>query len=288
MAPALRLARGTLAAAIAARRESALREGTLQRVPTREHVVEEDGIAFSVRVGAPPARQREAARGASGSSPFLPYEQALLVAELSDTHLCLLNKWSVVDRHVLLVTRAFEDQEDPLGAADFAALFACLRETDGLGFHNAGEAAGASQRHKHLQLVPLPLGPGPAFPLAPRLRAEAEEGRVVAATGLPFPLALARIDALAERDPEDAAGALELLYRELLERMGVQPGRTPYNLLATRRLLWLVPRSRAEWQGIPVNALGFAGALLVPDDAALARLRAVGPLAVLRAVAGSG
>ncbi len=286
MAPGLRLERGTLAAAITARRESALREGALLGIPTREHVVEEDGVAFVVRVVAKPGRERAAARSAGGSNPFLPYEESLFVADVSDTHVCLLNKFCVVDRHVLLATRAFEDQEEPLGAADFAALFACLHETDGLGFYNAGEAAGASQRHKHLQLVPLPLGPRPAFPLAARLLAEAEEGRVVAASHFPFPLALTRIEALTAGDPQDAAGALELLTRELLERIGVRTGRTPYNLLATRRLLWAVPRTRGQWQGIPVNALGFAGALLVPDDAALARLRAVGPLALLREVAG--
>jgi ATP adenylyltransferase len=285
MAPGLRLPRGALAAAIAARRESALRQGALIEIPTREHIVREDGLAFVVRVVAQDRGRAAAGRGGRGN-PFLPYEEALFVADVSDTHVCLLNKFPVVDRHVLLVTRAFEDQEEPLGAADFAALAACLRETDGLGFYNAGEAAGASQRHKHLQLVPLPLGPGPAFPLAARLSERAEEGRVVAATGLPFPVALARIEALAARDPVDAAPALEALYREMLDRTGVRADRAPYNLLATQRLLWLAPRSRGEWQGIPVNALGFAGALLVPDDAALARLRAVGPLALLRAVTG--
>src|SRR5262245_53334937 len=147
MAPGLRLARGALATAIATRRESALREEALAPIATREHVVVEDGLSFVVRVIAQ-ERRRAAARGAGRRNPFLPYEEALFVADLSDTHLCLLNKFPVVDRHVLIVTRAFEDQREPLGAADFAALAACLRETDGLGFYNAGEEAGASQRHK--------------------------------------------------------------------------------------------------------------------------------------------
>jgi len=287
MAHGLWLEPGTLAAAIAARSESALRAGARLPIPTRVHRVEDQGVAFEVRVFEALARKRGATRDQRerGSNPFLPFEEALFVADVSDTHVCLLNKFNVVDRHVLLVTRAFEDQEEPLGPADFAALWACLRETDGLGFYNAGETAGASQRHKHLQLVPLPLGPGHGFPLAPRLEAEAAEGRVLLSSTLPFPVALTRIEKLASRDPGDAAGALGLLYREMLRRTGVRSGRTPYNLLATQRLLWLVPRTRSEWQGIPVNALGFAGALLVPDDAALTRLRAVGPLAVLRAVA---
>jgi ATP adenylyltransferase len=286
MAAHERFERGTLAAAIASRSARALREGLLVPIPTRAHVVEDGGIPFIVRVLAQLELEREAKarQQAAGTNPFLPYDEALRVADLSDTHLCLLNRFNVVERHVLIVTRVFEEQQEPLGPADLAALWTCLEETRGLGFYNAGEAAGASQRHKHLQVVPLPLGSGDAFPLAERLEALAPREGVAVPRGLPFPVALASLEALDRCRPDAAAAALEALYREMLRRTGVVPGRAPYNLLATRRWLWLVPRSRPDWQGIAVNALGFAGALLVPDDAALARLRAVGPLALLRAV----
>ena len=281
---------GTLAAAIAARTESALALGALLPIPTHARVIRERGIPFAVRVLEQLARKQAARVGqqASGTNPFLPYDEELWVADLSDTHVCLLNKFNVVEHHVLLVTRAFEDQEEPLCPADFAALWACLEETSGLCFYNAGQAAGASQRHKHLQAVPLPLGPGDGFPLAGRLGALAPTRGVAVPDGLPFPVALASLEALGSRHPDEAAQTLEALYREMLERTGVVPGRTAYNLLATRRWLWLVPRSQAEWQGISVNALGFAGALIVPDEAAFARLRAHGPLALLRAVTPGG
>ncbi len=281
---------GTLAAAIAERSARALDEGALLPIPTHARVIRERGIPFVVRIIEQLARKQAARSGqrASGANPFLPYDEALWVADLSDTHVCLLNKFNVVERHVLLVTRAFEDQEEPLGPADFAALWTCLEETAGLCFYNAGEAAGASQRHKHLQGVPLPLGPGDGFPLAERLAALAPPRGVAVPEGHPFPIALASLEALGSRRPDDAAPLLEALYREMLERIGVVPGRAAYNLLATRRWLWLVPRSQAEWQGIPVNALGFAGALIVPDETAFARLRAHGPMALLRAVVPGG
>jgi ATP adenylyltransferase len=282
-----RLEAGSLVAAVAARRASALRDGALLPIATREEVIEEDGVAFAVRVAEGLREKQEATRAgrSSGSNPFLPYEPALFVADVSDSYVCLLNKFSVLDGHVLLVTRRFEEQEEPLGADDFTALLACLRETGGLGFHNSGAVAGASQRHRHLQLVPLPIGKGPGFPLAARLEAEVEEGRARASSSLPFPVALARIESLAGRDPAHSAPALAGLYREMLGLLGLDGGRAPHNLLATRRLLWLVPRALPEWSGIPVNALGFAGALLAPGAAALARLRAAGPFAVLRAAA---
>jgi hypothetical protein len=46
----------------------------------------------------------------------------------------------------------------------------------------------------------------------------------------------------------------------------------------------LVPRSRADFEGIAVNSLAFAGALFVRDDAELATLERLGPMAVLRGV----
>ena len=186
------------------------------------------------------------------------------------------------------MTRENIDQDVPLDLADFEALEACMHDAPVIVFYNGGAQAGASQRHKHLQVVPLPLGRGAEFPLAARLEALAPKQGVAVPSDLPFPAALASLEALGAAGPDEAAAELSLLYREMLRRTGVVPGRTPYNLLATRRRLWLVPRTRAEWQGLPVNALGFAGALLVPDEDALARLRTVGPLALLRAVTPGG
>jgi ATP adenylyltransferase len=283
-----RLVPGTLAAALAARDAQARRSGALQPIATESHVVEQEGLRFDVRVlGGLPRKLASGARDArSGRNPFLPPEPELVVADLTDTHLCLLNKFNVLERHLLVVTRRFEEQQSPLGEADFEALWLCLGELDALAFYNSGPLAGASQRHKHLQLVPLPLGAGPAaFPLEPRLASAPAGNAPLAAPGLPFLHALARVDALAALPPAAAAPACAALYREMLARVDADPERTPYNLLATRRWLWLVPRTREGWNGISVNALGFAGALLVADASALARLRDAGPLAALRAVA---
>lgn len=247
------------------------RRGTLQRIPTACEEVEERGVRFLVHVSAQVERKERAGVEAERSArdPFLPYEEDLFVAELSPTHVCLLNKFPVVEPHLLVVTRAFEDQEDPVGRADFEALALCLREIDGLGFYNAGAAAGASQRHKHLQLVTPPLGPGPA-------RAPVEA--LLARSGLPFEHALARLDG-------EGAAKLLAVHHDLLDALGLPraaPG--PYNLLVTRGWMLVVPRTREHFASISVNALGFAGSFYVRDRAELALLRERGPLEVLRAV----
>jgi ATP adenylyltransferase len=252
-----------LADLVDARSARALALGALEPIATELEEIEDDGVRFAVRVMAALARKRAEPPPASGN-PFLPYAEDTFVAELSGTHVLLLNKYPVMRRHVLVVTRAFEEQDAPLGLADFEALEGCRTQLGGLGFYNAGAVAGASQRHKHLQVVALPLGRGPEpLPLGAR----------IAAGDLPFAHGRARLT---------GGGAAELLaaYRELA---AARPG--PYNLLVGDGWLLHVPRVRDAWEGIPVNALGFAGAFLVRDHEELARLRRAGPLHVLRQVA---
>lgn len=268
---------GPLWALARARTAQARAGGAMEPIATTSRVVEEAGARFVVRVVDSVAR-KDAARprvAAAAFDPFLPHDEALFVADVSATHLCLLNKFPVLDDHLLLVTRGFVDQEALLDLADFEALWACLPAGDGgdaLGFYNGGEVAGASQRHKHLQVVGLPLDPAvPGVPIAPLLD-----------RALPFAHALARLDGAG---PGDALEA----YSAALGRLGVAaPGdalqRGPYNLLVTRRWLLVVPRAAERFAGISVNALGFAGALLVRTPAELDLVVRTGVLEVLRAV----
>jgi ATP adenylyltransferase/5',5'''-P-1,P-4-tetraphosphate phosphorylase II len=44
------------------------------------------------------------------TNPFLPYDAELFVCELSPTHVLLLNKFPVVENHVLVVTKGTADR----------------------------------------------------------------------------------------------------------------------------------------------------------------------------------
>jgi len=274
---------------------AARRRGALCPIPSEMETVEQDGIPFIVRVvpaGSLEALKRKYAeqRGETGGrprNPFLPPDEALLVGDLSPTHYCVLNKFNVVEHHLLIVTREFEDQRQPLTLGDFEALWACMGEYDALGFYNSGRTAGASQPHKHLQMVPLPLRPGdratPVDPLIEASRPGAAPGRV---EGLPYPHAIAACDPAWPEAPARAARECLKLYRAMLRRLGLAGNAgelpAPYNLLATRRWLLVVPRSREEVESIPINALGYAGALLARSRAGLERIRRRGPLEILR------
>ncbi|XXF75653.1 ATP adenylyltransferase [Myxococcaceae bacterium GXIMD 01537] len=264
----------------------ALALGALRPIATDCHTLEDGGMRFQVRVLGPAHQKKKPepprAEGPPPAVRFDPFdnpEPALVVGDVTPTHLCLLNKFNVVEHHLLIITRAYEEQSAPLTAGDFEALALCLAGMDGLAFYNSSETAGASQHHKHLQLIP-PLGPGP-------LRAPVEALlREPASPGPDFPHALRRLTP-EDVAPGDRGARLLEAYHALRATLRLAPSE-PYNLLATRDWMLLVPRAHARAEGINVNAMGFAGSLLVPtlqELQGLQRLGPHGPLALLQAVA---
>ena len=217
----------------------------------------------------------------------------MYVADASDTHICLLNKFNVVDRHLLIVTREFEHQQSPLNLADFDALLRCMAEYDSLGFYNGGTISGASQPHKHLQLVPLPISPeGPRIPIEPLLDAAGFRESIGRADGLPFPHALARFDHRSAVSLANAAETAHSLYSQMKDVIGLAPDAansdriaSDYNLLITREWMLLVPRIRERFESISLNALAFAGALLVRTEREMESLKRHGPMSALEHVA---
>lgn len=82
----------------------------------------------------------------------------------------MLNKFAVVPEHFILATKAFERQTHVLHQADLEATLACIeayepsddsKSTEALGgdglfaFFNSGDFSGASQPHRHIQLLPV-------------------------------------------------------------------------------------------------------------------------------------
>jgi sulfate adenylyltransferase (ADP) / ATP adenylyltransferase len=293
---------GTLLAKVQARTTYAMQCGAIHTIPTHTELVEQGGVHFLIRIVSNLSRkvqakadlQRPVMAGYTNDNPFLPYDRDLFVADISDTHVCLLNKFNVLDHHILMVTRSFQVQESLLTLNDFEALLMCLAEFEGLIFYNAGEAAGASQRHKHLQMVPLPLtAEVPRMPIEPLLNTARFAGTMGFVPGLPFMHVLVRLDPEWMASPGKGAQELLRQYLAMLRAVGLSgsgegevamhPG--PYNLLVTRQWMFLVPRSTECFEGISVNALGFAGGLLVKDELQLNLLKTVGPMTALQRVA---
>ncbi len=282
----------------------ALARGALLSIPTECRRVTDGGVEFVVRVVANLARKDREKRAAAmdqrppdagpraaRQNPFLPYEEDLFVADLGRTHVGLLNRYNVVRHHLLMVTRRFESQTQVLTPADLEVTWACLAQLDGLAFYNGGEEAGASQPHRHMQLVPLPLAEGgPPVPVEPLV--ELAGGAPAPSPALPFAHALVSIEDLAGLPAGQAAAPLLRRYLALFSAVGLgacQPGDAqpgPYNLLITRRWMMMVPRRAERFQGVSFNGLAFAGSLFVRSPEELATLERAGLINGLVATAG--
>ncbi|MBF2064716.1 MAG: phosphorylase [Calothrix sp. C42_A2020_038] len=292
-------ATGLLCSRVKTVTERALACGALISIPTNYELVEHNGVVFLVRilsnlVRKDEAKKQEQNKGSLGRdfNPFLPYEEDLWVADISDTHVCILNKFNVVDNHLLIITRRFEQQESWLTEQDFTAIWTCLADFDGLAFYNGGKLAGASQKHKHLQLVPLPLAPtGVKLPIEPLLSEASFTGSLGTIPGFPFKHAFTRLNPNWVRSPIEGGVATLEQYRNLLKALGLEVTTNnnqqtgAYNLLATRYWLLIIPRLYECFESISVNSLGFAGALLVRNSEQLQRLKEYGPMNILKSVA---
>lgn len=262
--------------------------GALKPIDTRYEIIADGGVAFIVRILTNLNRKAQARKVQTQkkTNPFLPYDQNLYVTDISDTHVCLLNKFNVVDHHFLIVTQRFESQLNWLTLTDFEALHRCLTDVAGLFFYNGGTAAGASQPHKHLQVVPQS---SMDVPVETAIQAAAfidSIDGIGQSPQLPYAHRIAKI-------PTNSGATQWLqIYRQLLTSLaigdvtgqwyGVQ--RCAYNLLGTRNWMMVVPRHRDDYLEISVNSLGFAGSLLVKNQEQMAQLKDIGPMTLLKEV----
>lgn len=208
--------------------------------------------------------------------------------------MCLLNKFNVVDYHVLIVTREFEHQEALLTIEDMRALWLCMQEFSRLGFYNGGEIAGASQTHKHLQLIPLPIDSSGYYdvPTEPLIESANYQNGISNRCGFPFVRAVHILGENYLRHTQNVPEYLLQCYQRLLESTGIVElnikgearQSQPYNLLLTKQWMMLVPRRQEFYDNISINALGFAGSFFVRDETQYQLIRTVGPMAILRRV----
>jgi ATP adenylyltransferase len=257
---------------------SALEQGALVPLQTRE--LELPGLQpFQLRqlVSAVPRYLREAG---PRPNPFLPWDRPLQVDHLASGHVLLLNKYPVQGEHMLVITDQWQPQDGWISPVDWQAVMTVSADTGGLWFFNSHATAGASQPHRHLQLLPRRRGQS-SCPLAPLLQAQL----------------LGQVPSwswsyrLCSRDREGDAADLPGLYRELAQSLGLgDPNRDlrplyPYNLLFDDDWFLMVRRRCEHGAGFSVNGLGFAGYLLCTASSDLNWLRQHGPWTLLQSVA---
>ncbi|RCI14597.1 hypothetical protein L249_6562 [Ophiocordyceps polyrhachis-furcata BCC 54312] len=255
-------------------------DGALTFYPTQAAIVKVGAIPFQLRFSPSLVKKPEPKRSSATSSaavdPFANPPPSLYVAGVGKAHYLVLNKFAIVAEHLILATNDFESQTELLGLRDVEATLACLRAYGGglFAFFNSGVHSGASQPHRHVQLLPIEgmrqgLVPASADDEA---RWEPLMGRQDLLDGAPFV-------SFAE-DMDDASSAAHVhaaylrLYRRACRALGVDgaeeqvdgEARVSYNLALTDGRIVVCPR-RAEGEGdVAVNGALLAGTALVKGE----------------------
>ncbi len=283
--PTAALTPGTLLPLLRERAAAARRDGTLPPIHINTEILEQDGIAFQVRL-------LEARSG--GGSPHLlsRLDPALFVASISPSHVALLNRDALFDHHLIVATRAGEGQHAQLTQKDCEALLIVLTELDGLAWYDAGPAHGLASSCKHFDVVPLTEANLSPLPLDPLLYSARTDQPVWSVPGLPFRHACAPMDPDWTNPEKDCGASLHACYRTVMRTAGMPVQASTgshaltgaYNLLITRKWLLLIPRTQECADDLTVMPPAFAGSFVVRTAAELNMLKRLGPMTALRQV----
>ncbi|KAJ2542992.1 bifunctional AP-4-A phosphorylase/ADP sulfurylase, partial [Coemansia sp. RSA 1933] len=237
----------------------AVAQGALLFSESTVHLKKEKGVQFEIRyvpalAKKPNAKPKESLESKGFVNPFLPHDERLFVASLGTSHNLLMNKYCVVPYHLLITTVGFEQQGDLLTESDFnAVLDVCNNMSrQHIVFYNSGEESGASQPHKHLQLLPMPEYIGMP-PLLSLWRSEKPlPGAVYTSASLPF----SNFGVLLGNAPYTPSMLLGAYSSALKALTDIHGQTASYNMLLVADALVLFPRQHNKWHGVGVNSLG--------------------------------
>ncbi len=217
------------------------------------------------------------------TNPFQPWDKRLEVNEIGNSHVLILNKYPVQIGHMLLITKQWAPQDGWITKEDWKALLQVDMDTSGLWFFNSCYISGASQPHRHIQLLRRKDGEI----ICPRnewfLNRIKEKEQVISSDRLIKSISVERRNSNIDNEYR-----LNLIYEKLCLDMQVGTPNTnskplkPYNLLITKNWMALVVRGKDSFMGFDINALGFAGYILETEDSNRNWIALNGPSELLR------
>ena len=207
-------------------------------------------------------------------NPFNPWEKILEIEKIGKNHQLILNKYPVQKGHILLITNTWKPQNGWLDISDWIAIQEVNKDTSGLWFFNSSPIAGASQPHRHFQLLRRSEGemtcPREQWFLDLKFSKESRSK-------------LKRNIISSKFNFFENSTSIYNLYLDLSKKLGlgdpnydVKP-KYPYNLLITNQWIAIIKRRNDHIHGFSINGLGFAGYLLVTEKSDIKFLKRVGP-----------
>ncbi|CAG8468666.1 2420_t:CDS:2 [Ambispora leptoticha] len=266
--------------------------------------VKENDIEFEIRFAPSLYKKPSGSAVATENSnkkskvdPFIFYNPVLLVEEYGD-YIVLLNKFSIAPHHILVVTKEYEQQTDPLFPRDLEAVWHYMvqfKSKRSLAFYNCGNNSGASQPHKHIQILPLSNDPpiSACFNDVDKKPGEKFDFPQFSFIHHVIILDQKRIIGSSEEVIGEYLGeAFHSLYDAMIESLRLHSENVSanlafpvsYNFLMTTSWMIMVPRMHENFRQVSVNSLGFGGMLLVKSEECLELVKSLGVIKILDAV----
>ena len=207
-------------------------------------------------------------------NPFKPWEKILEIDSIGNNHQLILNKYPVQIGHILLITNKWKEQNGWIDINDWEAIREVNKDTTGLWFFNSGPLAGASQPHRHIQL----LRRDPSELSCPR------ENWILDFNNINYENKKFCKNIIIKKFSKSLNEEnIPEIYKELSYRLDLgdpnvdKKPRYPYNLIFTNSWMILIKRKTDNLYGFSINALGFAGYLLVTKKSNIKYLKKYGP-----------
>ena len=207
-------------------------------------------------------------------NPFNPWEKILEIDKVGNNHQLILNKYPVQKGHILLITNSWKPQNGWLDVNDWVAIKNVNKDTSGLWFFNSSPIAGASQPHRHIQLLRRSNG---------QVSCPREKWFLDLELSNDNNTKLKKSIVVSHFDFQESSSYIYNLYLELTKKIGLgdpindEKPKHPYNILITNSWIALIKRRFDHLHGFSVNGLGFAGYLLITEKSDINYLKNYGP-----------
>ncbi len=217
-------------------------------------------------------------------NPFIPWDERLEIEAVNEKHTLILNKYPVQIGHMLLITNNWYPQNGWLTLDDFDAILSVDNDTTGLWFFNSSKDAGASQPHRHFQLLPRHLNES----ICPRYKWFCS----LLNNKKNINSLISHSISIKPRNKQNESNSNELFnsYKSMIDEMDlgeidlIDKPKKPYNLLITSEWIALITRKTHRANGFSINALGFAGYFLGTKKSDVDTLIKFGPEQILKDV----
>lgn len=193
---------------------------------------------------------------------------------ISKTHSIVYNKYPVFKDHLLVITRAYENQSIRLTANDLIVTYQTLFAVKGFAFYNSSKVAGASQEHKHLQVLGYENFDNDFFKQIRKsfehvqLTDKEEYKQVQCWVFEEWIYAGIKFRKVGSKDTqEEYAEYLKKVYELGMGLLGQYHNTTDYNLVMGEDYLLVVPRSQEKFQGkVSLNGFALIGSLAATSN----------------------